>query len=287
MEQNDLVGFQNFLEQEKQLGKRTIAVYIFYYGHFNPLQLSQEYVHDFVVKHKNTPSVRGFVTNYLLFHGITTIKLPEKSKGGNKKKKLIRPVTLDEINRMREFFYKQSFKKGLILDLIYQGALRRFEVATINIGSFRWNDWFADISKFCKLVVLGKGNKERIVLINPETAEAIVNHYMKAKDFSTMIEITSFFESNADVPLIRKSDGELLSERNIYYIIKDGSKKVIGRDVRPHELRHARATELQGRGVSVSDIKNYLGHTRISTTETYLHRTGEESLDKIEETLSQ
>lgn len=278
-----MIGFQNYLEQERQIGKRTIAIYIFYYKHFNPLELSQDYVHEFIVKHKNTPSVRGFISNYLNYHGITTITIPRKAKGGNKVKKLIRTISRDELDTFRKFLYNKSFKQGLIFDLIYQGALRRFEVTTIKIGSFKWNDWFKDISAFCKLIILGKGNKERMVLINPETAEAIVNHYMKINQFSTMIELTGFLESNAERLLFKKSNGEPLTSQNVYDFIKRNSLIALKRDIRPHELRHERASELERKGVSVHDIKNYLGHARISTTEIYLHRTGEESIENIKE----
>lgn len=287
MEQDDLQGFEKFLSEEKQLGKRTVAMYIFYYKHFNPLKLSQDYVHDFILKHKNTSIVRAFIMNYLTYHDIPleNIQLPKKSKGGNKVKRLIRPISHKEIDILRKYLYSKSFKEGLIFDLIYQGALRRVEATTIKVSSFKWDEWLKDMSKFCKLIILGKGNKERIVLINPETTLEILKHYIKTYNLESEPEIIAFITEHKESLLFSKEGGKPLTEANIYCIIKRGSIKVLGRDVRPHELRHERSSELERKGVSIKDIKNYLGHSRIATTELYLHRTGEESLESIEEKL--
>jgi site-specific recombinase XerD len=287
MEQDDLQGFERFLREERQLGKRTVATYLFYYKHFNPLKLSEEYVHDFILKHKNSNPVRAFVSNYLSYHDIKGIAMPKKSKGGNKVKRLIRPVSNEEIDAMRKHLYSKSFKEGLIFDLLYQGALRRVEVITITVGSFKWKSWLDDITKFCQMIILGKGNRERIVLINPETVEAIMNHYMKAYNLESVQEIEAFVTEHKDDLLFSREDKQPLTEKNIYDIIKRGSMKILNRDVRPHELRHQRSSELERRGVPIHDIKNYLGHSKIATTEIYLHRTGTESLEKIEEKLSQ
>jgi integrase/recombinase XerD len=71
----------------------------------------------------------------------------------------------------------------------------------------------------------------------------------------------------------------------VYYIIKRGSKRILGRDIRPHELRHCRATELLERGASVHWIKTYLGHSSIAITEIYLHQSDEQNLKNIEKIL--
>jgi site-specific recombinase XerD len=133
------------------------------------------------------------------------------------------------------------------------------------------------------LLVLGKGNKERFVLINPETAEALLNKHIEKYHLDSMQEINGFIEDHKESLLFSKKNGEAFTEKNVYDIIKTGSLQILKRDVRPHELRHERANELEKKGVSILDIKNYLGHTRIATTEIYLHKSGEESLNKIEE----
>jgi len=277
--------FEDYLNDVLDLGKRTVKLYLFYYKHLQSYQINSVMdLQSFIIKHSNTSAVRGMVKNYLEMEGVDeeTIKkvMPPRTKG-KKEKKLIRRITQEEIKRLKSYFYAKGMKHGLIFDLIYQGALRRVEVTTIKIGSFRWVEWFNDPERMCKLLIYGKGKRHRIVLINPETAERILHKLLPKIERLEQIEELEL----SNKLLLTKKDGKPLTDFNIYTIIKRGSIDVLGRDIRPHELRHNRATELEQRGVQIRDIKNYLGHSRISTTEIYLHKTGEESIESIEKNL--
>ena len=279
----DALRFLSYLYEERQLSERTVNEYKYYYQHLDPSNITQEYVTEFIMKHKNHTVIRGMMLNYLKMKGITGIKFPERAKG-NKIKRVIRSNTLEDIKKVAEHLYSKSYHQGLIFDLVYQGALRRVEIPTIKIGSFRWKEWSNDMDNMCKLVVTGKGAKERVVLINPETAEKILNRLLP-NGITSLKQIERL--ENSSTLLFARKDGNQLTERYVYDVIKSGSKKVLGRDIRPHELRHNRATELQKRGIEIHDIKNYLGHSRIGTTEIYLHKSGEESLATIEKNLKE
>lgn len=283
MEQSDLDAFDNYLDKTKGLMPRTRSLYLNYYKMIDlDILQHQEYIDAFVQDHGNNSVVRGMMLNLLQFKGLNKkLELPPVQTG-KPKKRIVRSISHEEINKLRSYFYKEDFKKGLIFDLIYQGALRRLEIPTIKINSFRWIEWFDNPTGFCKLIVLGKGNKERTVLIDPETAFDIINFY--SKKYPTEDKI-SF--ANANQFLFINKSGKLLTEKSVYYIIKRGSIRSLGRDVRPHELRHARATEFQKRGLTTRDIKNYLGHSNIATTEIYLHQSEKESLETIENNLMQ
>lgn len=280
-----MAGFEKYLDQERRLGERTIKVYLTFYKLFDPTNLSQQYVNEFVLLHHNTSVIRSFIKHYLEYQGIPdAFKLPHRPIG-RKPQKIVRSITKNELDIVRNYFYANSFKNGLLFDLIYQGAMRRVEIPTITIGSFFWNEWLDNISDFCKLIILGKGKKQRIVLINSETAESILNHFIKEYHLDTMEKIKIFLSKNKEVLLFSKNSGERLSEKQIYDIIKGLSIKALGRDIRPHELRHCRASELEKMGITLRDIRNYLGHTKLATTEIYLHRTGEESTERIKDIL--
>ena len=79
-----------------------------------------------------------------------------------------------------------------------------------------------------------------------------------------------------DNPLFSK-----MNEWKVWALIKKYSKKAFDHAVRPHEIRHARATELEENGASVRDIQRYLGHTNLATTEIYLHSDEAKSLERI------
>lgn len=272
--------FCKYLALTKGLMDRTVMHYLGYFKMFDLAKISsQDYCNQFIQDHKNNPVVRGMMINLLQFKGLDkTIDLPPK-RSGSISKRIIRDVTLGEIDRLREFLYGQSFKKGLIFELIYQGALRRVEIPTIKMNSFKWLEWIEQMEKPLHLIVLGKRDKERIVLINPETAEKIFMHYMNKYQFKTMDEFKMFANSNSFL-------FANLSEYKVYDAVHRGSIKCLGRDIRPHELRHARATELERMGVPIKDIKNYLGHSSLATTEIYLHRSEKESIENIDNILN-
>ena len=241
----------------------------------------------FVLEHHNTTIVRAFIKHYLEWKGIPdTFKLPRRAIG-RKPQRIARTITKEEFKIVRDYFYASSFRNGLIFDMIYQGAMRRVEILTITLGSFFWNEWLNNRQDFCKLVILGKGNKQRIVLINPETTQSILELFIVSHNLDTEEKIRAFFSRNQNHLLFARKDGKRMTEKEVYDIIKKLSIKALGRDIRPHELRHFRATELEKRGVLLRDIRNYLGHTKLATTEIYLHKTGEESVGNIKEKLLQ
>jgi len=282
MDEKELMAFGEYLSGTKRLGSRTLSLYLNYYRMIDlDLLPHQEYVNAFIQDHKNNSVVRAMMLNLLRFKGLhKTIELPDRATG-KIKRRLARSISIDEIRALSKALHTHSFKQGLIFDLIYQGALRRVEIPTIRINSFQWIAWLSDPTKHCKLNVIGKGDKERTVLINPETAQSIVQFY-DAKIQN--LDLPQF--ANMQDLLFSTQTGDQLTEKIVYDIVKKGSMKYLGRDIRTHELRHARATELEKQGIPIKDIKNYLGHSNLATTELYLHRSESESLENIGSKLS-
>jgi len=274
--ENELVEFVEYLTLTKGLMYRTINHYIGYYKLMNhSIPFNQEYCNKFLQDHKNHTVVRGMMLNLLAFRKLNKIIDMPPKKTGSPSKRVARGVTKADIDKLTTYLYDKEFKMGLIFELVYQGALRRSEVPTIRINSFKWLDWLTDINKPCLLIVLGKRDKERVVLINPETAEKLLNTYRQKYKLDTLDKIETF--ANSESLIFKK-----LTEKDIYNYIKRGSKKCLGKDIRPHELRHARATELEKMGVPVKDIKVYLGHSTLATTEIYLHTSEKESIENIQ-----
>ena len=274
--------FREFLSETKGLGKITQDHYVRWMKDFDPNQISQTYINQYIQDKGNNSQVRGAIMSLLEMMGIKKEFDMPQTMTGRKKKRVTRRVSVEEFEKVRDYLYSQSFKKGLIFDLIYQGALRRAEVSPIRINSFMWELFLQDPSKPCKLIVLGKGDKERVVLINPETTEKIFNHFASRMDMGDEETLKNFMNSPS---LLFGVVGRRLTNKEIWKIVRFGSIEAIGRDIRPHELRHARATSMAKMGIPVQDIKNYLGHSSIATTEIYLHKSIDESIINIEEIL--
>lgn len=235
MEQEHLNEFKEFLKNTKGLSIKTIADYSYWIRDLNPAMLSQEYINAYVQKKGNSSGIRGAIDRFLEMTGLSkTFDMPPKATGRTKKR-IVREISDEEIKIMSKHLYSKSFKKGLIFDMMYQGALRRDEATSIKLSSFKWLEWIDDITKFCQLIVIGKGNKERVVLINPETAEKIFNHYLAKYSFENIEQIRTFANSPS---LLFTNDGKKISTWFVWNVIHSGSKEALGRDIRPHELRH-------------------------------------------------
>lgn len=139
----------------------------------------------------------------------------------------------------------------LILRTFYASAMRISEVAGILIA-----DLYLDELKI--LVRDGKGDKDRYILIDPETAQLL-------KEFT------------AGRALKEKVFG--LGERQISRIVDEYAEKVgiperyeaIGRRFTPHSFRHTCATHLYEAGMDIYVIKDLLGHANIAVTREYIH----------------
>ena len=270
----------DYLIKIKGLADRTAYHYLTYHRYFVDQPLTQETINAFIKSKNNNSVCRGYMKSYLEFlKKDRDFDLPIV-KSGSKKKKLIRPVSESEVCKLRDCAYSLKGRDGIIIDLLYYGALRRSEPLTIKVNSIDWGAFFGQPNKYGKVRVRGKGNKERIVLVHPKAITTLLQIYLDLKiitDFMPPAEIIEKLNS-MDAPLFRK-----LSEWGVWGIVRKHSMKCLNRDIRPHELRHARATELEENGASIKDIQKYLGHASITTTEIYLHSEEGKALDRIED----
>ena len=65
-------------------------------------------------------------------------------------------------------------------------------------------------------------------------------------------------------------DNSPLSYRSLNSIIQDMGK-LIDKDISPHNIRHAIATELSLSGADILEIRDFLGHSDTKVTEVYIN----------------
>lgn len=148
----------------------------------------------------------------------------------------------------------------LIIELLYATGLRVSELVNIKIKDM-------DIKE--KIIkVLGKGSKERIVIYNNHTSEAL-NKYLN-DGYNELNKKNSGY-------LIINKNGDKLSERYVRNIINKLVRKAgLNIKISPHTIRHTFATDMLEEGADLVTVKELLGHESLNTTSIYTHITNEQ-----------
>jgi site-specific recombinase XerD len=135
---------------------------------------------------------------------------------------------------------KNTFKAAIFL-LLYGGGLRVSEACQLKTKDI----------KSTSLRILGKGNKERLVVI-PDFVAKHLAKMPKDKEYLW-----------GDKPL---------NTRIAYdYIHSIGLLAGIQKSVHPHALRHSFATHMLADGCDLRILQEALGHSSLQTTQKYLH----------------
>ena len=110
--------------------------------------------------------------------------------------------------------------------------------------------------------LIGKGKKERVCPLWPETAAAL-RRIVHAEASGEPV-----FQSRPGTPLTRDGVAYLL-QKYVRLAAKNSPSPRLRR-VTPHMLRHSCAVALLQAGVDITVIRDYLGHASVSTTSRYI-----------------
>jgi integrase/recombinase XerD len=142
------------------------------------------------------------------------------------------------------------------LELAYASGLRLSELRQLRLEQLNLDAGF--------VLVVGKGNKERIVPMGQQ-ARAALRVYLE-QGRPRLVKA----QSPAAVFLTRR--GGAFTPVTLWRRIKRRAQLAgLDRAITPHMLRHSFATHLLERGADLRVIQELLGHARISTTEIYTH----------------
>ncbi len=142
-----------------------------------------------------------------------------------------------------------------LLLLLYNTGARVSEALAVRACDFR-------LDRPRQVRFLGKGKKERICPLWPETASALRRIIRAGSDHDVI------FQSHRNAPLTR--DGVAYLLRKYVRLAANGPTPQRLRRVTPHMLRHSCAVALLQAGVDVCVIRDYLGHASVSTTSRYI-----------------
>ncbi len=174
--------------------------------------------------------------------------------------KKIKPGTLTEIeiteliNNYNNNCKQTDIRNNAILHLFLNCGLRLSEVLNLNIEDIDLNE--------DKFRIIGKGNKERIGYLNPNTKAAVEEYIKIRKEMN--VKTNALFLSNYNKRISATSIARIVKVAYLLSNIDNNTYSV-------HTLRHTCATLLYRAGIHIKTIQALLGHVRIDTTEIYTH----------------
>ena len=118
-----------------------------------------------------------------------------------------------------------------------------------------------------QIVITGKGNKQRVVFLNPETVEAI-NLYIRTERKANR------WAADCDY-LFASAQGGKVDANNFDKTLKALARKAgikNADEVSAHTFRHSFACILSENGTSMDVIRDLLGHSSLAVTSRYLNQ---------------
>ena len=201
-------------------------------------------------------AIKSYITflekfNYSKDNYSELISIPKKSKS------LPKVMTKKEVSQLIkhvEMNTKKNLRDDALIELLYSTGLRVSEVANLKLKDINL--------KKSEIKILGKGNKERIVIFNNKSKEKIIRYLKNDKRYIS-IKTEALFQNKFK---------EALSTRSIQRILKKYLNfSGINSKYSTHTLRHTFATHLLEGGADIKVIQQLLGHSSPETTKIYTH----------------
>jgi len=155
----------------------------------------------------------------------------------------------------------QGLRNRAILELMYAAGVRLSEIVALDLKQL-------DLAERT-LIVRGKGNKERMVLIGAPAQQALQRYLSQGRPKLSTQDSSALFLNRA---------GGRLSGRWVQQIVRRHALRAgLDERVHPHLLRHSFATHLLDGGAELRVVQELLGHASASTTQIYTHVTEEQA----------
>ena len=148
-----------------------------------------------------------------------------------------------------------------LLALLYATGCRASEVTGLRVKDVRLTEGWARVT--------GKGDKERVVGLNPRCRDAVEDYLAAARPTLAGERPTAAGEA---APLLLSRTGRRLTRSVVWDLVKKYAAAAgCSAKVSPHTLRHSFATHMLAGGADLRALQELLGHASVRTTQVYTH----------------
>lgn len=174
-------------------------------------------------------------------------------------RRLPKTLGLDDVTRLLDMpalRTPEDARDGVMLEVLYATGLRVSELVRLRVAEVNLDVGF--------LVLIGKGNKQRLVPMGGIAAHRLKQYLMQIRPVLLKHRTSSY------VFITRR--GTAMSRQGFWKLLRIRARRAgLAALPSPHMLRHAFATHLLERGADLRSVQAMLGHANIATTQIYTH----------------
>lgn len=175
-------------------------------------------------------------------------------------------VTQEEIKQLYEV--AETAQEKAILSLAYGCGLRASELQNCNIEDIKLREKILIVPK-------GKGNKRRVIPMSNGVVKDLSNYYYNEREALTQGRDYKLNASNQNAFMLHSRGGRMMDDtynKHLKILIERTENETIKeKQITIHCLRHSIATHLLEQGIAVEQVRIFLGHSQLETTQIYTH----------------
>lgn len=159
----------------------------------------------------------------------------------------------------------ESAQERAILSMAYGCGLRVGELVKCDIEDIRLREKIV-------IVPVGKGNKRRVVPISSGVVKDLSDYYYNERDPLTK---GRDYNPKESAFMLNSRGGRMRKHTYNKYLKKiierTENQAIKEKQITIHNLRHSIATHLLEQGIPVEQVRLFLGHSQLETTQIYTH----------------
>lgn len=171
-----------------------------------------------------------------------------------------------------KFNHPNNFQTIVMIKFLCFGGLRKEELVNLKLDSYSIEN--LDKEKYLRLLIIGKGSKERLVYIK---------YSLIKKDFELFREVRVETDSDSEYLFITRTGTKYslrAIEDSVYRAFRNTGFGSRGLTV--HSLRRSYSTALHAKGKTIEEISKLLGHSKEEFTELYTFVSQEKKYEVVD-----
>jgi integrase/recombinase XerD len=163
----------------------------------------------------------------------------------------------------------KTLQERAVLSFAYGCGLRVSEIVALNVEDIKLQEGFLIVKR-------GKGNKRRVIPMSEGVKQDLSNYFYYERPATLALPETAFMLHSKGGRMKKYTYNKLLKK-----LIDRANNEIIRqKQVSIHTLRHSIATHLLEQGMSIEQVRVFLGHAELESTEIYTHVSWKQ-LDKL------